>query len=119
MSHMTKRKIAPAVSRYAEQIAATINAKKQANPGLEPVADLKLLGKLNEGANAISDAVDTLDAALAKAQGIADPLAKARSYHDDVLAAMEVLREACDAMENIVSTEAWPMPTYNKILFYC
>ena len=67
----------------------------------------------------ISDAVDELDAALAKAKGIDDALAKARSYHDDVLAAMDRLRTACDAMENIVSTEAWPMPTYNKILFYC
>ena len=43
----------------------------------------------------------------------------ARSYHDGVLAAMGRLRVACDAMEGIVSTEAWPLPTYNKILFYC
>ncbi len=119
MSHMTKRKIAPAVSTYAEQIADTVNAKKQAAPELQPKADLKLLAKLNEGANEISDALDVLDEALAKAQGIEDALAKARSYHDDVLGAMERLRTACDAMEGIVSTEAWPLPTYNKILFYC
>ncbi|MBR0405561.1 MAG: glutamine synthetase III [Eggerthellaceae bacterium] len=119
MSHMTKRKIAPAVNAYAEQIARAVNAKKQANPELQPTADLKLLGKLNEGANEISDAVDALDEALAKAQGTEDALAKARSYHDDVLAAMDRLRVACDAMEGIVSTKAWPMPTYNKMLFYC
>ncbi|MBO7702362.1 MAG: glutamine synthetase type III, partial [Eggerthellaceae bacterium] len=119
MSHMTKRKIAPAVNAYAEQIARAVNAKKQANPDLQPAADLKLLNKLNEGANEISDAVDALDEALAKAQGTDEALAKARSYHDDVLAAMDRLRTACDAMEGIVSTQAWPMPTYNKILFYC
>ena len=119
MSHMTKRKIAPAVSAYAEQVAGTVNAKKLANPGLKPTADLKLLDKLNDGANEISDAVDELDAALAKAQGMQDVLDKARAYHDDVLTAMERLRTACDAMEGIVSTAAWPLPTYNKILFYC
>ena len=119
MSHMTKRKIAPAVCAYAERVAATVNAKKQANPDLKPSADLKLLDKLNTGANEISDAVDELDAALAKAQGMQDALEKARSYHDDVLAAMGRLRKACDDMEGIVSTEAWPLPTYNKILFYC
>ncbi len=119
MSHMTKRKIAPAVSSYAEQVAATINAKKKADSSLKPKADLKLLAKLNDGANAISDALDVLDEALAKAQGTEDALAKARSYHDDVLAAMNELRVACDTMEGIVSTEAWPLPTYNKILFYC
>ena len=119
MSHMTKRKIAPAVSAYAEQVAGTVNAKKLANPSLKPTADLKLLDKLNDGANEISDAVDELDAALAKAQGMQDVLDKARAYHDDVLTAMERLRTACDAMEGIVSTAAWPLPTYNKILFYC
>ncbi len=119
MSHMTKRKIAPAVSAFAESVANTINAKKQANPDLLPTGDLKLLSKLNDGANKMSDVLDELDEALATAQKISEPLAKARSYHDGVLAAMEKLREVCDAMEGIVSTEAWPLPTYNKILFYC
>ena len=119
MSHMTKRKIVPAVSAYAEQIAGTVNAKRAASPELEPKADLKLLAALNEGANEMSDALDALDAALDAAQGLEDSLEKARSYHDGVLAAMEVLRGICDRMEGIVSTEAWPLPTYNKILFYC
>ncbi len=119
MSHMTKRKIAPAVTTYAEQVARTINAKKKANGDLKPKAEQKLLAKLNDGANAISDALDVLDEALEKAQGIDDVLAKARAYHDEVLAAMESLRAVCDEREGIVSTEAWPLPTYNKILFYC
>ena len=119
MSHMTKRKIAPAVATFAEKIAATVNAKKAANPALEPIADLKLLTRLNDGANEMADAIDELDAALAKAQSLDDVLAIARSYHDDVLGAMNRLRAVCDDMENICSTESWPMPTYNKILFYC
>ena len=32
---------------------------------------------------------------------------------------MERLRAICDDMEVIVSTNAWPLPTYNKMLFYC
>ena len=119
MSHMAKRKIAPAVSAYAERIASTVNAKKNANPALEPRADLKLLDKLNDGANEMSDAIDELDDALALAQATTDELERARAYHDGVLAAMQHLRTICDAMEGIVSTEAWPLPTYNKMLFYC
>jgi glutamine synthetase len=119
MSHMTKRKIVPAVSAYAEQIANTINAKKEANSKLKPKADLKLLEKLNDGANDIAEELEELDEALEKAQGTADALEKARVYHDEVLAAMGRLRTVCDEMEGIVSTKAWPMPTYNKILFYC
>ncbi len=119
MSHMTKRKIAPAVSAYADHIASSINSKKGANPDLQPRADLKLLDKLNDGANEMSDAIDALDEALAQAQAITDALEKARSYHDGVIQAMSRLRTVCDNMEDIVSTEAWPLPTYNKILFYC
>ena len=119
MSHMAKRKIAPAVIEFADQVASTINAKHAANPDLDPIADQKLLVRLNDGANEMADAIDALDAALASAAAKTESLEKARTYHDEVLAAMEDLRAICDDMEGIVSTEAWPLPTYNKILFYC
>ena len=67
----------------------------------------------------MADAIDALDAALALAAAESDSLAQARAYHDEVIAAMDALRAICDDMEGIVSTDAWPLPTYNKILFYC
>ncbi|MDO5117983.1 MAG: hypothetical protein Q4D34_05795, partial [Eggerthellaceae bacterium] len=66
-----------------------------------------------------AEELEELDEALEKAQATEDALEKARVYHDEVLAAMGRLRTVCDEMEGIVSTKAWPMPTYNKILFYC
>ena len=119
MSHMTKRKIAPAVSSYADQVASTIIDKKAACPDIDPAGDTELLRELNDGSNKMATATAKLDAALEKAQGTTDVLAQARSFHDDVLTAMDELREICDEMENVVSTEAWPLPTYNKMLFYC
>ena len=119
MSHMTKRKIAPAVSSYADQVASTIIDKKAACPDIDPAGDTELLRELNDGSNKMATATAKLDAALEKAQGTTDVLAQARSFHDDVLTAMDELREICDEMEDIVSTEAWPLPTYNKMLFYC
>ena len=119
MSHMTKRKIAPAVSAYADQISQTIIGKKKACPELEPVGEIKLLKELNEGTNRISECLEVLDAALGEAASIEDSLEEATAYHDKVLAAMDDLRAVCDEMENICSTEVWPMPTYNKMLFYC
>ena len=119
MSHMTKRKVAPAVSSYADQVASTIIDKKAACPDIDPAGDTKLLRELNDGSNKMATATAKLDAALEKAQGTTDVLAQARSFHDDVLTAMDELREICDEMEGIVSTEAWPLPTYNKMLFYC
>ncbi len=118
MSHMTKRKIAPAVSRYAGQISKTIINTKAAMPSLDTTGDEKLLTKLTEGCNAMSVALEKLDDALAVAGATEGSYEIARVYHDEVLAAMEELRVIVDSLEDICSTECWPIPTYNKILFY-
>ena len=119
MSHMTRRKIGPAVTKCADKVAKTIIDKKSAVPGIEPVAEENLLKEINEGCNEIYAGVDKLDEALAAAHAEDDIFKKSRLYHDGVLAAMQDLREVCDHMENICSTDSWPLPTYNKILFYC
>ena len=36
----------------------------------------------------------------------------------EIIPVMDALRAAVDAMEIIVEREAWPVPTYNEILFY-
>ncbi len=36
----------------------------------------------------------------------------------EIVPVMDALRHAVDEMEIIVEREAWPVPTYNEILFY-
>ena len=36
----------------------------------------------------------------------------------EIVPVMDALRAAVDAMEIIVEREAWPVPSYNEILFY-
>ena len=48
----------------------------------------------------------------------ADVQARGEDCRDNVLPAMEKLREDADAMESICSKEYWPLPSYNDILFY-
>ena len=38
-------------------------------------------------------------------------------YKDDVVGAMNALREACDACEAMIPTDQWPYPSYTDILF--
>ena len=119
MSHMTRRKIGPAVTKCADKVAKTIIDKKNAIAGIKPTAEENLLKEINDGCNEIYARVDEVDAALDKAHKENDIFKKSRIYHDEVLAAMEHLRKECDHMENVCSTDSWPIPTYNKILFYC
>ena len=52
-------------------------------------------------------------------RGSADYLVQVLTQRDDAAPAeLPDLRAAVDAMEIIVEREAWPVPTYNEILFY-
>ena len=39
-------------------------------------------------------------------------------YRDQVIPVMNSLREAVDTLEPVVGDEWWPVPSYNKILYY-
>ena len=54
----------------------------------------------------------------AAAQAKEDPQAVDDEYRDTVIPAMETLRAAVDSMEVIVSTDYWPVPNYNSMLFW-
>ena len=46
-----------------------------------------------------------------------DAAKHAKFFRDKVVPAMEALREAGDALENLVPQDLWPLPTYREMLF--
>ena len=58
-----------------------------------------------------------LNKLLISAGKIAETQALATYYHDKVLTKMEALRKDVDALENVVSADYWPFPTYGDLLF--
>ncbi len=75
-------------------------------------------GTLTEGIARIDAAAADLEAANAAARDIEDPQARCDAYRDEVLPAMDALREPVDAMERVCGADYWPVPTYNKLLFW-
>ena len=116
MLDMANGLILPAVNSYAADVAANLAVKQDLGAACK--AETKLLKKLCEGADAISDDIDTLKEANEQMINTADLQLRADKCRDQVLPAMEQLRRDADAMELICSKEYWPMPTYNDILFY-
>lgn len=121
MARMARRQLIPASIDCMEKMAGTINAKRAA---LEKVAaqccrtELRLLEKLTDATDAMSDAVLALEEKLEEADAMQDSLCKARFYHDSILPAMQALRYAADCGESICGEEYWPLPSYSKILYY-
>ena len=73
---------------------------------------------ITEGMAQIDEAARALEAANASARTVEDPQARCDVYRDEVLPAMDALRAPVDAMEQICGADYWPVPTYNKMLFW-
>ena len=116
MLSMANTQYMPAVSEFSGKVAASLAAKKQL--GATCRAEEGLMNRLNLGIDAISDAIEDLMAKETAAANIEDATARARAYHDVVLPSMDKLRAAVDAMEMICPEKDWPVPSYNKMLFY-
>ena len=116
MLDMANSLILPAVNAYAADVAANLAVKKDLDAPCR--AETKLLKKLCEGADQISDGIDELKDLHDAMVATEDLQERANKCRDEVLPAMDRLRAAVDAMETICSKEYWPLPTYNDILFY-
>ena len=116
MSYMTRHMYIPALVDYSGEIAAGVSAK--ADLGLTARAERDLLVKLTDGIDEISDAVEELEKLNTEAHDLEDPTDQDDAYATKVLPAMAHLRSAVDRMELICSHDFWPVPSYNKILFY-
>ena len=116
MIDMANKQILPAVNAYAADVASNLAIKQ--DMGVACKAETKLLKKLSDGADTISDDIDALVEAHDAMIATADVQARGEACRDKVLPAMEKLREDADAMESICSKAYWPLPSYNDILFY-
>ena len=119
MEVMARRTYLPVISAYATKIAKGITTVTAAMPDAPMSHERRELKTLTEGVNAIYDGLDALRDAHVAAEAIADSQEQANAYAHKVCPAMDALRAAVDAMEPIVASDYWPVPTYDDMLFYC
>ena len=117
MVNMVWKDILPAVSAYSTSLADAALSKEALGAGVNTAFERTTAVRLSELMRDTAERADALKAANEKAKAVSDALERARIYHDEVLAAMERLRESVDAMEVLCDREIWPYPTYGDILF--
>ena len=117
MVDMARKEILPAVSRYAQQLSATVLSKKSVCAELDCSYEADTLTKISDlTADAYKQAL-SLEKALTVTKKI-DGVAKLSVYYrDKVIPIMEKLRKAADELEGLVAADFWPMPTYGDLLF--
>ena len=116
MVYMARHLYLPALSDYSGDLATSVATK--AEIGVEATVEKDLVRTITEGMAQIDAAARELEAANAAAREAAESQARCDAYRDEVLPAMDALRAPVDAMEQACGADYWPVPTYNKMLFW-
>ena len=118
MLEMARKQLLPAVNSYMSEVANTAASKLAVSEAISVRSETKTLQKLSADADAMSDAIDTLQAAVDAAKALPTETEKAVVFHSDVIPAMDALRAVADDAETICGEDYWPLPSYSKMLYY-
>ena len=116
MIEMAGRDIIPAVNRYMGDVATGANAKEKLLPGSCAV-ERDIVQKLSDLTYKAYHVLAKLEASEKVAAAIPDCVARAEAYRDTVIPSMVRLRGFVDEMEQLTSSDYWPLPSYGDLMF--
>ena len=119
MSEMVRRDVIPAVIRFGREIAEAIDAKKRVSGNHKYVhrAENDLLERISSLSDELYKRRTELDAAIEKAQKTQPLPERALAYRRIVVEKMAQVRAISDALEDVISKDAWPYPSYGSLLY--
>jgi glutamine synthetase len=112
---MAKEQILPVLSKVGADLSLNLSAKEGA--GLSANYERKVAEKLSAITDGIYDDCAILEKAINNAELVEDILERAKAYRDNVIPAMNVMREKVDTAETMVDENEWPYPNYCDLLF--
>ena len=118
MLEMARKQLLPAVNSYMSEVANTAASKLAVSEDISVRSETKTLTRLSNDADAMSDAIDSLQDAVDATKALPTESEKAVAFHDHVLPAMDALRAAADDAETVCGEDYWPLPSYSKMLYY-
>jgi glutamine synthetase len=109
---MANRYVLPAALAYQTQVAQSVSAVKAA--GGKSIEGKKTLEKVTRLTDDFKRSTDKLAKAL-EHEGNGDAARHAKYFRDQVIPAMNAVREVADKLENSVPHEIWPIATYRDM----
>ncbi|MBQ0026506.1 MAG: glutamine synthetase III [Lachnospiraceae bacterium] len=117
MLNIANKQLIPAVIKYTEQLASSINAIKKTGTGSDTSHQENLLVQVSTLLAQAGHAAHALDEAIALTEANVNIATKARMYKDLVRTSMDALRTPLDQLEKLVDKSLWPIPSYGDMLF--
>ncbi|MEF9971321.1 MAG: glutamine synthetase type III, partial [Oscillospiraceae bacterium] len=118
MVEMARRDILPAVIGFEKQLADAVLAKRAVSKDISSKTETRLLEWTSRLSDLLSENCQKLENSVSRVDLKNGDLAETASYcHQAVLADMSALRGIADELETIVSKDAWPYPSYGRLLY--
>lgn len=113
--------IVPVATRYQSMLVDNLVKLKTLFPVAKGNAltarDLGTIENISEHLCAIKEETERMTNARKQANHLPCEREKAIAYHDNVVPAMERIRQHIDKLELMVDDEMWPLPKYREMLF--
>lgn len=113
--------IVPVATRYQSMLVDNLVKLKTLFPVAKGNAltarDLGTIENISEHLCAIKEETERMTNARKQANHLTCEREKAIAYHDNVVPAMERIRQHIDKLELMVDDEIWPLPKYREMLF--
>ena len=117
MLDMAGKQIIPAVIRYSGDLARSLNEVRTACPEADMSVQTELVLEVSSLLAAMRTAMDEIQKAIGKAGTMSNMKERAHFCYDEMVLAMNRLREPADRLEMIVDKEYWPFPGYGDMIF--
>lgn len=113
--------LVPVATRYQSMLVDNLVKLKTLFPVAKGNAltarDLGTIENISEHLCAIKEETERMTNARKQANHLTCEREKAIAYHDNVVPAMERIRQHIDKLELMVDDEMWPLPKYREMLF--
>lgn len=113
-ANIVKTMLIPGAVRYLNELLALNDRGK--STGLTVDSTSGLASEINDTLGELTGALKELEKQNAELGG-ESPFDKAKHLHNNVLPAMNKVREISDRLENMVADDYWPLPAYREMLF--
>lgn len=118
MIEMANKTYIPAVEAYIGKLAKTAKLKIEVcGEDVCACTEKDLIRKLSALVSDTYKGAAAVKAAADRASATDDMAAQANAFCNEVIPAMNALRVSVDAMEELTSADAWPVPTYGQMTY--
>lgn len=118
MEEMVSSQVVPAAITYQKQLVDSIESMQDIELGEEHYAvQMELAKEISAQLSKARKNLLLMRGELEKAEAISEAREQAIYFAEQIVPLMATVREAADALENLVSDELWPIPKYREMLF--